>query len=110
MDLDAATAAMAALGQSSRLAIYRALVEAGPAGRVAGELAVAVGLPGATLSFHIDKLVQAGLVQGTPEGRFVRYRADFPAMNALVEFLTRNCCGGATSCAPPACRPPASAA
>ena len=73
-------------------------------------VAAAVGLPGATLSFHVDKLVQAGLVHGTPEGRFVRYRADFPAMNALVEFLTRNCCGGATSCAPAACCPPASAA
>ena len=110
MDLDTATTAMAALGQSSRLAIYRALVEAGPAGRVAGELAGAVGLPGATLSFHVDKLAQAGLVQGTPEGRFVRYRADFAAMNALVEFLTRNCCGGEANCAPVACCPPGAAA
>lgn len=110
MDLDAATAAMAALGQSSRLAIYRALVEAGPEGRVAGELATAVGLPGATLSFHLDKLVQAGLVHGAAEGRFVRYRADFEAMNGLVEFLTRNCCGGAVSCAPAARCAPASAA
>ena len=109
MDLVAATAAMAALGQSSRLAIYRALVEAGPAGRVAGELAAAVGLPGATLSFHIDKLVQAGLVEGTQEGRYMRYRADFAAMGALVEFLTRNCCGGDASCAPSACCPPAAA-
>lgn len=108
-----ATQSLAALGHASRLAIFRELVQAGPDGRMAGELAQALSLPGATLSFHLKELAAAGLIQGEARGRYVNYRADFAAMNGLIEFLTRNCCGGDTEvCAPGAqsCSPtPASA-
>jgi DNA-binding transcriptional ArsR family regulator len=101
MEITNATVALAALGQTTRLAVFRLLVEAGPSGRVAGEIAESLGLPGATLSFHLKELVAAGLVQSEARGRNVCYRADFGAMNELIEFLTRNCCGGDTAqCAP----------
>lgn len=101
MEINQATSALAALGQSTRLSIFRLLVEAGPAGRMAGEIAEALALPGATLSFHLKELSAAGLVQGESQGRYICYRADFGAMNDLIEFLTRNCCGGQTQqCAP----------
>lgn len=101
MEISNATVALAALGQTTRLAVFRLLVEAGPDGRMAGEIAEALALPGATLSFHLKELSAAGLVQGEPRGRHVCYRADFEAMNGLIEFLTRNCCGGdKTQCAP----------
>jgi ArsR family transcriptional regulator, arsenate/arsenite/antimonite-responsive transcriptional repressor len=101
MEISNATVALAALGQTTRLAVFRLLVEAGPDGRMAGEIAEALALPGATLSFHLKELSAAGLVQGEPRGRHVCYRADFEAMNGLIEFLTRNCCGGdQTRCAP----------
>lgn len=107
-----ATQSLAALGHASRLAIFRQLVQAGPGGRMAGELAQALSLPGATLSFHLKELAAAGLIQGEARGRYVNYRADFAAMNGLIEFLTRNCCGGdAAQCAPASCAPtPAKAA
>lgn len=94
MEISNATVALAALGQTTRLAVFRLLVEAGPDGRMAGEIAEALSLPGATLSFHLKELSAAGLVQGESRGRHVCYRADFEAMNGLIEFLTRNCCGG----------------
>ena len=94
MELKNATTALAALGQPTRLSIFRLLVEAGPAGRMPGEIAEALSLPGATLSFHLKELTAAGLIQGEPQGRHICYRADFDAMNGLIEFLTRNCCGG----------------
>ncbi|MFD0319559.1 MULTISPECIES: ArsR/SmtB family transcription factor [Lysobacter] len=113
MEMMKATQSLAALGHASRLAIFRELVQAGPGGRMAGELAQALSLPGATLSFHLKELAAAGLIQGEARGRYVNYRADFAAMNGLIEFLTRNCCGGDTEvCAPGAqrCSPaPASA-
>ena len=108
METKNASLALAALGHASRLAIYRQLVEAGPEGRMAGELAEALSIPGATLSFHLKALADAGLVRGQARVRYVNYRADFEAMNALIGFLTHNCCGGAEAdCAPAdaACRP-----
>ena len=90
--------ALAALAQSSRLAIYRLLVEQGPAGLPAGAIAEKLDLPAATLSFHLAHLARARLVQGRQDGRFVIYSANFQSMNALVGFLTDNCCAGA-SCA-----------
>jgi len=92
---------LGALAQASRLAIYRDLVQAGPAGRAAGEIGAALGLPPATLSFHLAQLARAGLVRARQDGRFVYYSADFAAMNGLVVYLTENCCGG-TACAPSA--------
>ena len=66
-----------------------------------GEIAEALGLPGATLSFHLKELSAAALIDGEQQGRYICYRANFKAMNELIEFLTRNCCGGdATRCAP----------
>jgi ArsR family transcriptional regulator len=107
MELKNATAALAALGQATRLSVFRLLVEAGPEGRMAGEISDALSLPGATLSFHLKELAAAGLIQGEPRGRFICYRADFDAMDGLIEFLTRNCCGGDRSRCLPATRPPA---
>lgn len=94
MEIKDATLALAALGQATRLSVFRVLVEAGPEGRMAGEIADALSLPGATLSFHLKELSAAGLIQAEPRGRFICYRADFDAMNDLIAFLTRNCCGG----------------
>ena len=92
MEINDATAALAALGQSTRLAVFRLLVEAGPDGRMVGEIAEALALPGATLSFHLKELSATGLIHGESRGRFICYRANFDAMSALIEFLTRNCC------------------
>lgn len=101
MEIKEATLALAALGQATRLSIYRRLVEAGHEGSSPGELAEHLSLPGATLSFHLKELVAAGLIHGEPRGRFICYRADFAAMNALVAFLTHHCCGGnPAACAP----------
>lgn len=103
METTQAVEALAALAQSSRLQIYRLLVEAGPEGMSAGRIGQELGLPPATLSFHLAQLTRAGLARSRQESRFVIYRADFDNMNALVGYLTENCCGG-RSCAP-ACAP-----
>jgi len=99
MEHKLAVRALGALAQDSRLAIYRLLVEAGPAGMAAGTIGEKLDLPPATLSFHLTGLTHAGLAQSRQEGRFVIYTADFDGMNALVGYLTENCCGGA-SCKP----------
>ena len=98
--------ALSALAQESRLAIFRLLVQAGPAGMAAGSIGEALELPPATLSFHLAGLARAGLARSRQEGRFVIYTASFENMNSLVAFLTENCCGGA-SCAPASCQPAA---
>ncbi len=103
MEHKAATSALAALGQDTRLSVFRLLVRAGRAGKLAGDIAEALALPGATLSFHLKALTAAGLVSGAQSGRTIRYRADFDAMNALVGYLTENCCADdAGDCAPSA--------
>ena len=102
METNDAIAALTALGHAKRLAIFRLLVVAGPAGRMAGDLGDDLGLPGATLSFHLKELVHAGLITAEPQGRFVCYRAAFEAMNGLIAYLTHNCCEGSphAGCAP----------
>lgn len=105
MEIENATRALAALGQSTRLSVFRLLVEAGPEGRLAGEIGEALSLPGATLSFHLKELSAAGLIQGESRGRCICYRADFDAMSGLIEFLTRNCCGGDPQRCQPAATP-----
>lgn len=103
MELKDATRALSALGHATRLAIFRLLVEAGPEGMMAGEVADRLDLPGATLSFHLKELSGAGLIRGEPRGRHICYRAEFEAMEGLIAFLTHNCCGGDQSqCAPAA--------
>jgi DNA-binding transcriptional ArsR family regulator len=100
-----AVAALAALAQDNRLDVFRLLVQAGPEGLTAGAVATALDLPPNTLTFHFDRLRMAGLVTAHREGRSVIYAAQFDKMNALLGFLTKNCCGGA-SCAPAAqCKP-----
>ncbi len=111
-----AVRSLGALAHDSRLAAFRLLVEAGPAGLPAGALALRLGLPAATLSFHVKELAQAGLVNAVSRGRFVIYSANFPAINELVGYLTENCCQGkgrlvdadacASACAPERCTPP----
>ncbi len=96
-----AVAALGALANQHRLAVFRLLVQAGPEGKPAGAIADAVGLPGSSLSFHLAHLTRAGLIEQRRESRSLIYSADFAAMNGLVGFLTENCCGGA-SCAAPA--------
>ena len=94
MDTRAAIAALAALAQESRLAAFRLLVQAGPAGMAASRIAEALGIPASSLSFHLKELTHAGLVAPRQEGRFLIYVAQFDAMNGLLAFLTENCCGG----------------
>ena len=101
-----AVLALAALAQASRLEIFRLLVQAGPAGMAAGGIAQSLDVPPATLSFHLKALAHAGLVESHQEGRHVFYRARFEAMNALLAYLTENCCGGAVcETSTPSCRP-----
>ena len=101
-----AVAALAALAQESRLDVFRLLVRAGPEGIPAGGVASALKLAPNTLTFHFDRLRDAGLVTVRREGRSMIYAARFEAMNGLVDFLTENCCQGAVAtCAPSACKP-----
>lgn len=90
----AAAESLAALGHESRLGIFRLLVEAGPDGLVASAIGDKLDLPPATLSFHLAHLARIGLIKGKRESRFIRYCADYAAMDALLAFLTRNCCQG----------------
>jgi DNA-binding transcriptional ArsR family regulator len=109
MEKPDAVAALAALAQDSRLDVFRLLVEAGPEGMPAGEVASALGLAPNTLTFHFDRLRVAGLVTVRREGRSMIYAARFETMNALIAYLTENCCGGAAACAPTVCPPKSSA-
>lgn len=103
METKAALKALAALAQDSRLAIFRHLVELGPQGAHAGAIGEALGLPGATLSFHLKELHHADLVESQQEGRFVRYTANLATIQAMVGYLTETCCGGRPEmCAPTA--------
>ena len=94
MKIKAAVQSLVALAQETRLAVFRLLVEAGPAGMNAGAIAEVAGIPAATLSFHIAQLVRAGLVAARQEGRFIFYSANFAAMDGLIAYLTDNCCQG----------------
>jgi DNA-binding transcriptional ArsR family regulator len=105
MESTQAVAALAALAQEHRLAVFRLLVQSGPQGMPAGQVADALALAPNTLSFHFDRLRVAGLVTVRREGRSMIYAARFEAMNALLGFLTENCCQGAETCAPAACAP-----
>lgn len=105
METHDAIPALAALAQETRLAIFRFLIETGPAGDTAGRIGDALGVPPATLSFHLKELSHAGLVKSRQESRFVWYSANFEAMNGLIGFLTDNCCWGhpdacGVNCAP----------
>ena len=99
MKTNTAVVALAALAQDTRLAIFRLLVRAGPAGVPAGGIAEALRIAAPTLSFHLKELAHAGLIAAEPHGRFIVYRTDFKAMNALIGYLTENCCRDSGACA-----------
>lgn len=86
--------ALSALAQPTRLAVYRLLVERGPNGIAAGQVAEKLKVSPATLSFHFRTLRHAGLVESRQEGRFIYYAANFAVMNEMLAYLTENCCGG----------------
>ncbi len=99
METTQALAALAALAHDSRLRVYRALVQAGPQGLSAGQIAAETGTAPSSLSFHLKELHHADLVQSQPDGRYVIYSARFDTMHALIDYLSENCCGG-LGCAP----------
>jgi ArsR family transcriptional regulator, arsenate/arsenite/antimonite-responsive transcriptional repressor len=106
MEKSNAVAALAALAQDNRLDVYRLLVQAGPDGLPAGQVAEKLGLAPNTLTFHFDRLRAAGLVTVRRDGRSMIYTAQYDTMNALLGYLTDNCCKGAPdTCAPATCKP-----
>jgi DNA-binding transcriptional ArsR family regulator len=105
LDTKASLAALSALAQESRLAVFRLLVQAGPAGMAASRIAGHLDIAPSSLSFHLKELSHAGLLASRQDGRFVIYSANVEAMNGLIGFLTENCCGGVPcgAAAPDAC-------
>jgi DNA-binding transcriptional ArsR family regulator len=108
MDANGTVTALRALAHAHRLAAYRALVQAGPQGMAVGELRAALSLAPATLTAHLNVLRGTGLIVDERQGRVIRLRADYARMDALIGFLTENCCGGGGHCPSPAA-PPATA-
>lgn len=106
MKTKAVVIALAALAQESRLTVFRLLIQAGPAGLAAGKISEFTGIPPSSLSFHLKELTHARLVSPQQSGRFVIYSPNFSTMEALLDFLTENCCGG-NPCLPvtPVCEP-----
>ncbi|HJR13902.1 MAG TPA: metalloregulator ArsR/SmtB family transcription factor [Rhodanobacteraceae bacterium] len=100
-----AVEALKALAHDTRLATYRLLVQAGPDGLAVGEISGRLKLPAPTLTSHLNVLRQAGLVRDMREGRSIRCRADYARMNALLAFLTENCCGSDADSCTPVCAP-----
>lgn len=104
--MNAALAALSGLSQETRLAIFRLLVQRGPEGLPAGKIGARLGLPAATLSFHLAHLEQCGLLRAQRAGRMIIYSADYATMNNLMTYLTENCCGGdPAACTPGVCDP-----
>ena len=102
MESPSAVAALSALAQENRLDVFRLLVQTGPDGMAAGDVAERLEIPPATLSFHLAQLRQAGLLSMRRDGRSLIYSANYDGMNALMAFLTENCCRGSAPCAAPA--------
>ena len=101
MDLDAATAALAALSQPTRLETFRLLVRHEPDGLPAGEIARQLDVPQNTMSAHLAVLARAGLAKGERQSRSIVYRADLEGLRTLMLYLVKDCCGGnAALCAP----------
>jgi DNA-binding transcriptional ArsR family regulator len=100
-----AVAALSALAQQNRLDVFRLLIQAGAAGLPAGQIAEKLGIAAPTRSFHLAQLKHAGLVHQRRDGRSLIYATNYDGMNALMGFLTENCCAGAASCGVPVCEP-----
>ena len=94
METNQAVTALAALAYETRLAAFRLLVQAGPNGLAAGEIASRLAIPPSTLSFHLKELDRAGLVRSWRVRRQIRYAADYEGMRRLLTFLTADCCNG----------------
>ena len=95
MKAETAIEALGALAQEHRLALFRLLVQAGDKGMPAGAIAEALGVPNSSLSFHLAQLRSASLILQERQHRSLIYRANYPAMNALIAYLMQNCCAGA---------------
>lgn len=100
MEANLALDRLGALAQETRLALFRRLIQQGPEGLAAGEIAAALEVPAPTLSFHLGQLERAGLVTSQRSGRSIRYAASYGAMEELLGYLYENCCQ-AGSCCPP---------
>ena len=107
MNAKSAVDALGALAQEHRLALFRLLVQAGDTGMAAGAIAAKLGMPSSSLSFHLAQLHNAGLILQERQHRSLIYRANYPAMNALVAYLMENCCAGAECGAEQGCQPTA---
>jgi ArsR family transcriptional regulator, arsenate/arsenite/antimonite-responsive transcriptional repressor len=94
MEIITAAERLAALGHETRLAIFRMLIQAGDKGVNAGLIGEKLGIPGPTLTFHLNHLTRVGLIKGRQESRFIFYVADYTAMDELLAYLTENCCQG----------------
>ena len=105
MNAKQAVAALNAIAHDHRLAIYRMLVQRGPEGLPAGEIAQRLDVPPSSLTFHLQHMLHAGLVSQRRLSRQIIYAADFAAMNGLVSYLTENCCGQDAEACVPACNP-----
>jgi ArsR family transcriptional regulator len=105
MEKSDAVAALAALAQDNRLDVFRLLVQAGPSGMAAGEVAKTLGIAPNTLTFHFDRLREAGLIGVRREGRSLIYAAQYETMNGLLSFLKQNCCTGVPQSSKPATTP-----
>jgi DNA-binding transcriptional ArsR family regulator len=106
MRAKSAVEALGALAQEHRLALFRLLVQAGDKGMAAGAIAEKLGVPSSSLSFHLAQLRNAGLILQERQHRSLIYRANYPAMNALVAYLLENCCAGSDCGVGAACEPP----
>jgi DNA-binding transcriptional ArsR family regulator len=106
MEVKTAVTALTALAQESRLRIFRLLVQAGPAGLAAGEIAEELDIPSATLTFHLKELSHAGLVDSEREGRSIRYALRIDGIRDLLNYLLHDCCKGRPElCGPGTCAP-----
>jgi len=98
MDSPSVIRGLTALANDTRLAVFRLLVQAGPEGLAVGRIVARVDVAPATLSFHLKELANAGLIDARPDGRYIHYSANYASMDALLAFLTDNCCAG-SACA-----------
>ena len=105
MDIKQVIEALSALAQETRLSIYRLLIQRGPEGMGVGAIAAALDIPPSSLSFHLAHLSRAGLLTQRRHSRALIYAVDFAGMNALMGYLTENCCGGAAAICAPVCLP-----
>jgi len=101
--LERHAAQLAALGNATRLAVVRLVVQGHPDGTVVGELQAKLDIPWSTLSHHLEKLAAAGLLRSRPDGKFIYYRADYAALRAVTDYVWEDCCKGGPASKPDCC-------